>query len=449
MKLGHIDPAPGADFQRSGCSILETAQNCRQITVSASGVVTNVRFRSYRLASGLTQVELAELVCAEVERTTGHRPGIDAQAISRIECGETTWPRRATRAALVALLGCGSDSDLGLFPKRTRRDAEKDDATKRRGFIALTALAAIAGNEFGRVGQADLDRMGTRFSRLVNLDNHLGGADTFRLYYTELSHTERVLARATFSSHVEAGLTELAAQQAQQVGWAAFDAGFTSPAQQFFKYSYQAATEASSPELAANALVHIAYTTGTRDSVDAADAACMAVRPVAAPRALALLESRRAWSYASAGMTDDAARALDNARAALDRSDSDSGPHWCLWVDDAELDIMTGRVWSVLHKPDKAIAPLANILSQYPDHWARDKALYLTWLADAYFEAGDDARAISCGDQALGLAGKVASVRPLARVREIAQRFVVSGSKAAFDLARRAETTTVPIPTQL
>ncbi|MBF6330071.1 helix-turn-helix domain-containing protein [Nocardia transvalensis] len=66
---------------------------------------TNDHFRSLRLAHGWTQAELAERVCVEIERITGHRPPVDAQAISRIECGEISWPRRATRQALMALFG--------------------------------------------------------------------------------------------------------------------------------------------------------------------------------------------------------------------------------------------------------------------------------------------------------------------------------------------------------
>ncbi len=110
---------------------------------------------------------------------------------------------------------------------------------------------------------------------------------------------------------------------------------------------------------------------------------------------------------------------------------------------------MTGRVWSVLRQPDKTTAPLEQALSAYPDHWARDKALYLTWLADAYLDSGNETQAITVTDQALTLAEGVASVRPLARVREVAQRCVATGVGGSAELPRRAGTARMPIAARL
>ncbi|MBF6328709.1 helix-turn-helix domain-containing protein [Nocardia transvalensis] len=410
---------------------------------------TNERFKSLRLARGWTQAELAELVCQHVERTTGHRSAVDAQAISRIECGEVSWPRGATRQALVALLEVGSPDDLGLYPKRTQRDAEREEATKRRAFLALAGFSAAGLAETPRrVGTVDVEEMRQKFARLVGIDSYLGGADTFRTYYVELERTEQTLSRSCCSPAARRSLTELAAEQAQQSGWAAFDAGFKDKAIDLFKYSHRAAEEANSPELAANAYIHIAYASGTEDAVQAADSACLAIGLSAPPKARALLESRRAWSLAISGDCDGAARALDTARDALQNDDGTKAA-WCAWVNHAELDIMTGRVWSVLHQPDKAIAPLRSALATYPDQWARDKALYLTWLADAYLDAGDDVEALSIAKKAFDLSVTIASARPLARVREVAQRCATMGIVGATDFARRTGSACAPIPARL
>ncbi|WP_433621735.1 hypothetical protein [Nocardia sp. CA-120079] len=409
----------------------------------------NKQFRSQRLAHGWTQAELAERVCAEVERITGQRSAVDAQAVSRIECGEIRWPRHATRRALMALLEVDTEAALGLYPKRTQRDAEREEATKRRAFLVGAGLAAplIADEPPRRIGALDVDDMRQKFARLADLDSYLGGADTFRLYATELTRTERTLSRSSSTVKIRTRLTELASEQAQQAGWAAFDAGFTDTALRLFDYSRRAADEAGSAELAANAFVHISYVTGSSESARAAETACTAIASVAHPKARALLESRRAWSCAIAGDRDGADRALGIARDALESTDS-AAPHWCAWIDHAELDIMTGRVWAVLHQPEKATAPLERALTAYPDHWARDKALYLTWLADAYLDAGNETRAITAIDQALTLAGRVASVRPLPRVREVAQRCATRGT-GGVELARRAATARPPILAQL
>lgn len=413
------------------------------------GEPINEQFRTFRLARGLSQPELAGLVCDQVEQATGHRPGTDAQAISRIECGEIAWPRRATRKALMAVLGSETEAALGLYPKRTQRDAEREEATKRRAFLAVSGLAAplLGGAVPRRVGSIDVEQIRRKFAKLEALDSEYGGGDTFHLYFTELARTDRILSQTNQTLKVSRLLTELAAEQAQQAGWAAFDAGFTDIAIGLFEYGRSASCEIGCRELEANSFVHLAYATGQSESIEAADAACETLGPAASAKARAMLQSRRAWSFATTGDQDSAARAIDNARDALEIADD--APSWCAWMNHAELDIMAGRVWSVLHRPDRAIPALERTLSAYPDEWARDKALYLTWLADAYLDAGDDERAISSTEHALDLAGRTASVRPLARVREVAQRCAAQNLPGAKSLARRAWTAQAPIPLQL
>ncbi|MRH89111.1 XRE family transcriptional regulator [Nocardia sp. SYP-A9097] len=349
----------------------------------------------------------------------------------------------------MALLGSGSEAALGLYPKRTKRDAEEDEATKRRQFLAAAGLAAplLGSQSQVRVGAIDVDRMRRKFTKLEALDSEHGGGDTFHLYFTELARTEQILHSTSRRLAVSKSLIELGAQQAQQAGWAAFDAGFIDIAVPLFDYSRSAAKEVGSRELEANSLVHIAYATGQSESIEAADAACAAVGRDAPGKAVAMLQSRLAWSFAMAGRTDAAARALDDARAGLDSGDD--SPSWCSWMNHSELDIMAGRVWSVLRKPERAIPPLQRALADYPNSWARDKALYLTWLADAYLDAGDGTRAVETAGRAFALAGTVSSVRPLARVRETAQRASAAGAAGARDLACRAAAARAPIPVRL
>ena len=76
--------------------------------------MANHRLRALRLARGLTQGALAHLVCAEVEKATGHQAAVEAQTISRIERGVITWPNHETRRALrvVLLLAARMFEDL-------------------------------------------------------------------------------------------------------------------------------------------------------------------------------------------------------------------------------------------------------------------------------------------------------------------------------------------------
>lgn len=50
---------------------------------------------------------------------------------------------------------------------------------------------------------------------------------------------------------------------------------------------------------------------------------------------------------------------------------------------------MTGRCWAEPHQPLRAIPALEDALARYDDTRARDRALYLSWLAAAYLDAGE------------------------------------------------------------
>ncbi len=92
------------------------------------------------------------------------------------------------------------------------------------------------------------------------------------------------------------------------------------------------------------------------------------------------------------------------------------------WVDDTELQIMAGRCWTELHRPLRAVPLLEDVLARYEDIHARDKALYLTWLATAYLDAGEPEQAAAVTGRAVDLAAGVGSVRPAARTATVLHR---------------------------
>ena len=52
----------------------------------------------------------------------------------------------------------------------------------------------------------------------------------------------------------------------------------------------------------------------------------------------------------------------------------------------------------------RAVPVLESALARYDDSHARDKALYLSWLADAYLDAGEVERAAAVTSHALASA---------------------------------------------
>ncbi|MFD7550684.1 hypothetical protein [Streptomyces sp. NPDC059816] len=134
----------------------------------------------------------------------------------------------------------------------------------------------------------------------------------------------------------------------------------------------------------------------------------------------ALLYERLAWACAVDGQPAGAETALTSARESLETAqDGEPQPNWSTWVDHTELNIMTGRCWTELRRPLRAVPALTNALDRYPDEYARDKSLYLSWLAEAYLAAGEVEEAAATTDRALDLAAGVASIRPMERLTSV------------------------------
>ncbi|MEE4594186.1 hypothetical protein V2J94_20240 [Streptomyces sp. DSM 41524] len=83
---------------------------------------------------------------------------------------------------------------------------------------------------------------------------------------------------------------------------------------------------------------------------------------------------------------------------------------------------MAGRCWTELRRPLRAVPVLEDFLSRYDDAHARDKSLYLSWLADSYLTAGEIEQATAITSRALELSAGVASVRPRQRLAPILHR---------------------------
>ncbi len=92
----------------------------------------NYKLRCMRLAAGMTEGQVAEEVAKIVAAQTGRELAINGNYVSKLERGVITWPNRAYRQAFRTLFGVAKDADLGFFPSRTRRDAERWKAMTAR-----------------------------------------------------------------------------------------------------------------------------------------------------------------------------------------------------------------------------------------------------------------------------------------------------------------------------
>lgn len=291
-----------------------------------------------------------------------------------------------------------------------------------RAGLAASVTTAAPSVPTGRIGAHHVARLSARTTRLRALDEVLGGGDTYRMYAAEYQDTKRLLRDNTYDGATGRALLALLAEQAQQAGWAAFDAGRETDAVSLYESSRAAAMDAGDEALAGNALAVLAYQRLGQDRRAGAEIATRSMEGISdrTPNTVvALLHERRAWACAVAGMPGDTERSLAAAAEAVDTPAGEPGPGWAAWVDRTEVDIMTGRCWAELRRPLRAVPILEAALARYDDRHARDKALYSSWLAQAYLAAGEAEQSAAIVSRALVLADGVASVRPRRRLAPV------------------------------
>lgn len=294
-----------------------------------------------------------------------------------------------------------------------RRDFLKSSAVGVATALGLPTLDVEAGKR--RIGAELPTAIRQRTARLRRLDDVLGGGDTYRLYLAEFESTKALLRHGSYTESVGRDLLSVLAEQAQQAGWAAFDSGDHERAIRLYDTSHAAAQDAGDTSLSGNALAFLAYQrigTDPAAAVRLATASCETAGQELPGSVGALLNERRAWAHAVAGDSAEAERALDLARAALATDTGAPQPDWSAWVDDNELKIMAGRCWTELRRPLRAVPILRDVLAGFDDAHARDKALYLSWLAESYLTAGEVEESAAVAGRVLDLSAGVASVRP-------------------------------------
>jgi hypothetical protein len=316
----------------------------------------------------------------------------------------------------------------------TAAQRDGDQNVLRRDFFKTTAIGAglvlglpdLTQLDVGRrIGPDVPGQLRERAARLRRLDDILGGGDTYRVYLREYQDTKVLIRESSYTDATGKALLSVLAEQAQQAGWAAFDAGSQADARSLYQDSHKAAVQAEDAPLAGNALAFLAYQSIGADPHSAlvtATDSCRTAGPDAPAGVRALLYERLAWAHAVNGNAAETERTLGVAEAALAELDGTPQPDWVTWVDRNELQIMTGRCWTELRRPLRAVPVLEQVLAGFDDTHARDKALYSCWLADSYLSAGEIEHAATVTSRVLDLSAGVASVRPRERIAPVLQQ---------------------------
>ncbi|MFI5619627.1 helix-turn-helix domain-containing protein [Streptomyces sp. NPDC051567] len=390
--------------------------------------------RRLRMAGGRTQEGLA----ADLSARRGYP--LEQGAVSRWETHERL-PDPASRALLSAEFGVPEEElrRAVVFARRLRRQEQnqtdqtdqENDVDRRRFFTASagTGIAVIQPSSLlsagRRIGADVPGQLSQRTARLRRLDDFVGGGDTYQMYVRELETTTRLADEGVYSEVTGRGLRGLIAEQAQLAGWAAYDAGSYETARGHYLTALAASRAAEDIALEGNSLAFLAYvewTVGGGSGIRFATAAYEALSSGTAPVVRALLADRLAWQHATSGNAREADYALGVAEEAIHKHGDEPVPDWAYWVDPDEIAIMTGRCWAELHRPLRAIPALEDALARYDDTRARDKALYLSWLASAYLDAGEVEHATAITSRVFDLSEGLASIRPMGRARLLVER---------------------------
>lgn len=242
-----------------------------------------------------------------------------------------------------------------------------------------------------RVGGTLAEGLENRVIELRHLDDLLGGGDLFPVVSKELSEVRKVVQSASYTDKTGQRLLTVVGELAQLAGWVASDAGRYAEAQRLYLDGVSAAQVAADRPLAAHLLSSLSYQMANVGKTD--DAALLARSAIkgagdASPLVRALLWERVAWASARSRDHSGTGRALAAVDDAYEeRSPGVAEPEWVYWLDRREIDVMAGRCLIELGDPDTAAPLLARAIDSYDADHAREIALYLSWLAEAYARA--------------------------------------------------------------
>jgi hypothetical protein len=344
----------------------------------------------------MTRAELADAVNAWLWENTGGRFELDDHLIGKWERGIVRYPIRPYRVALRAVLGVGTDAELGFCPP-TRRvsvpagtlpvhaewargtivadasTAAEWDLINRRG--ALRAAATLAGA--GLIGAVApwleplaaeplTARSGAFAAAEVEAVEQIVGV--FRKWDrvgSGLGRTAVVGQLTDVSERLrdapDGPLTDrmfLAAAKLGKIAASmAYDEGLHGVAQRHYLTAVRLAKAGGHTSYAAATIAALArqsFELGVADDgLEIVLMAQRATRQNATPALRSLLATREAWGHAQRGSVYAFERAVDTAEQAHLDTTPGNEPHWLRSLDDAELAGTVGGRYRELARHDR------------------------------------------------------------------------------------------------
>jgi hypothetical protein len=422
----------------------------------------------------MSRAELAEAVCAWLWNTTRKRYDLDAHTIARYERGVVRWPCAAYRAGLRHVLGA-DESALGFCQPQQRRpgitlldtgvswlgasdgmgggvgypvgselavdaladltaaDLADNPQVNMVWWGAQTAPSVITGYLFdrpqrpdqpGAVGGAGGDvaaRIRATARYLMDLDFRFGGGHTRKmlLFYWK---TEIIAAlRQSYQDRVRREVFAAAADAAEVLGWATYDAGRHGAAQRYFVLGLRLAREADDHLMGGRILANLShqanYLGNVTDAVQLARAAQTATTGREMATVTAMFLTMEARALASGGDARGCAEALHRAEQVFERSNPEQDPDWISYFDALELAGEAAHCFRDLGQARETRLFAADAID--PDRTPpRTRAFIGMVDAAGALAAGHVDEAVSVAKAAIGQAGPLRSDRYLRYVTD-------------------------------
>jgi hypothetical protein len=270
------------------------------------------------------------------------------------------------------------------------------------------------------IGDSLVTKTERRVAQLRRMDDFVAGGDLHELVERELHATAKLLRDTAYTEALGRRLLIALSELCQLAGWVMGDAGLYPQAAHYYSVGVKAAHAAGDNALAANLISTLAYQVSNvgnrREAVLLAQTADTGARRAATPTTRALFKERVAWSHARAGDRVQTERALAAVENTFSIGQSSDDPEWVYWLNEPEIQVMAGRCYVELGKPERAVPLLTGALAHYDERMTRELALYTSWLAEAQIGMGDVEAAVAGAARTLELTGQISSARSDDRV---------------------------------
>jgi hypothetical protein len=275
-----------------------------------------------------------------------------------------------------------------------------------------------------RIGSSLVDAVEHRVMQLRRADDFITGTTSHDLIKSELQETTTLLAEADLTDDQARRLLTAVGELAQLGAWVAADVGLLDTAVRYVRGGVLAARAAGDETLAANVLstcsYQIANTGNPNDAVVLARTAYQGGKRNATPITRTLLLERVAWASAKSNDLRSCEHALGEVEEIFSAGPRDNDPDWVYWLNQEEVNVMAGRCYTELRKPDRAVTLLTDAIGNYDQSLIRENALYLSWLAEDFVQLNDLDQASDLGIRIAQLVSRTNSARARDRLDHVA-----------------------------